>query len=263
MTEVSPVAANGDSHREGDSGRRKGRAPLPHDEPVEEGSPAAHRRPRRPAGTLQPLLLDAARQTFAERGYAGSTTRAIAGRAGVAEALLFRSFGSKANLFAEAVLLPMAELLEGCIPLLEHDIDQQIERLQRRLVDHLYQNVRRNRGLLLSLLTTSAFEPEVIAGHDAVSRMQYVVGEIAAACEDRLARTGVDVSDMDVQISSRAAIAMVFAASLFGDWLLRPGLPVITVDDVVDELSRLLLYGAFNLQREAPTADPCAPPPSR
>ena len=262
MTEASPITADRDSHPKGDSGRRKGRAPLPHDDPVYQGSPTADARPRRPAGTLQALLLDAARQTFAERGYARSTTRDISGRAGVAEALLFRNFGSKANLFAEAVLLPMAELLEGCIPLLEPDTDHQIDELQRRLVDHLYQNVRRNRGLLLSLLTTSAFEPEVIEGHDSVSRMQHVVGEIAAACEERLARTGVDVSDMNVQIWSRAAIGMVFAASLFGDWLLPPGLPVITVDDVVDELSRLVLYGASNLQPGARSTATCAPPPS-
>jgi AcrR family transcriptional regulator len=42
-------------------------------------------------------LVDAARNLFAERGYAATTTRAIADRAGVNEVTLFRRFGSKAG----------------------------------------------------------------------------------------------------------------------------------------------------------------------
>ncbi|WP_287371891.1 TetR/AcrR family transcriptional regulator [Oceanithermus sp.] len=48
-------------------------------------------------------LLEAALELLAERGYRGATTRAIAERAGVAEVTLFRRFGSKARLLAEAV----------------------------------------------------------------------------------------------------------------------------------------------------------------
>ncbi len=44
-------------------------------------------------------ILQAAAQIFAEQGYAGATTRAIATLAGVNEVTLFRHFGSKRNLF--------------------------------------------------------------------------------------------------------------------------------------------------------------------
>jgi len=48
-------------------------------------------------------LIKAGLELLSERGYKGATTRAIAERAGVAEVTLFRRFGNKANLIAEAV----------------------------------------------------------------------------------------------------------------------------------------------------------------
>jgi AcrR family transcriptional regulator len=48
-------------------------------------------------------LLEAAAQVFAESGFRGATTRRIAEVAGVNEVTLFRLFGSKAQLLAEAM----------------------------------------------------------------------------------------------------------------------------------------------------------------
>src|SRR5256885_16110443 len=65
------------------------------------------RRTRRSPQEVRELLLGAARSTFAARGYARSSTRDIAGTAGVSEALLFRHFGPKANLLGQGVLVPV------------------------------------------------------------------------------------------------------------------------------------------------------------
>lgn len=46
-------------------------------------------------------MLDAASLVFGERGYAGATTDVIADTAGVSQAYVVRTFGSKENLFAE------------------------------------------------------------------------------------------------------------------------------------------------------------------
>jgi AcrR family transcriptional regulator len=48
-------------------------------------------------------ILAAAMETFAEQGYRGAVTRAIAARAGVAEKTLFAHYGSKAALFTAAM----------------------------------------------------------------------------------------------------------------------------------------------------------------
>ncbi|MFD9424337.1 MULTISPECIES: TetR/AcrR family transcriptional regulator [unclassified Streptomyces] len=60
-------------------------------------------RGRRDAAATRERLLDAARDLFAERGYQRATVRAIAERAGVNQALLFRYFGSKQALLTEVV----------------------------------------------------------------------------------------------------------------------------------------------------------------
>jgi AcrR family transcriptional regulator len=70
-------------------------------------------RPRDSAATRQ-ALLEAARDLFATVGYDATTVRAVAERAGVNQALVFRYFGNKEGLFTEAVLeQAMALLAEG------------------------------------------------------------------------------------------------------------------------------------------------------
>lgn len=79
-------------------------------------------RPARPRDSVatREALLTAARDLFATVGYDGTTVRAVADRAGVNQALLFRYFGNKEGLFGEAILgeamgllkaTPQAELL--------------------------------------------------------------------------------------------------------------------------------------------------------
>ncbi|WP_306211681.1 TetR/AcrR family transcriptional regulator [Actinoplanes sp. RD1] len=48
-------------------------------------------------------ILEAARASFGERGFAGATVRDIAARAGVTHGLVLRQFGSKEQLFLAAV----------------------------------------------------------------------------------------------------------------------------------------------------------------
>ncbi|MFR9801052.1 TetR family transcriptional regulator [Pseudonocardia sp. RS010] len=72
-------------------------------------------RPRDSAATRRALLA-AGRELFARAGYEGTTVRAVAERAGVNQALLFRHFGSKEGLFAEAVTGQALDLLHDGPP---------------------------------------------------------------------------------------------------------------------------------------------------
>lgn len=72
-------------------------------------------RPRDSAATRRALLA-AGRELFASVGYEGTTVRAVAERAGVNQALLFRHFGSKEGLFAEAVTGQALDLLHDGPP---------------------------------------------------------------------------------------------------------------------------------------------------
>lgn len=63
---------------------------------------------RRGSPDTKAEILAAARGTFAERGYEGATIRAIASRAGVDPALVMHYFGSKEDLFAAALDVPVS-----------------------------------------------------------------------------------------------------------------------------------------------------------
>ena len=66
------------------------------------------RGPRSGDEDTRETILEAARATFAEAGYDRATIRRIATTAGVDPALVHHYFGSKEDLFAAAVHLPLA-----------------------------------------------------------------------------------------------------------------------------------------------------------
>jgi AcrR family transcriptional regulator len=72
-----------------------------------KGTAPAARRKRRSPGELNARILKAAAAEFRRAGYIGATTAAIAQKADVTEAQLFRYFGSKSNLFREAIFRPL------------------------------------------------------------------------------------------------------------------------------------------------------------
>lgn len=92
------------------------------------------RRGRRPGkADTRGEILDAARQLFAERGYAGASVRAIAGAAGVDPALVHHYFGTKERLFLASVELPV-DPREVLAPAIALGPDGMGERLVRAFV---------------------------------------------------------------------------------------------------------------------------------
>src|SRR2546423_14626306 len=92
------------------------------------------RRTRRSPQEVRELLLGAARSTFAARGYARSSTRDIAGTAGVSEALLFRHFGTKASLLELAIRDPIQGVMDAYVDrrpgdLTDHPAPPEVPRL--------------------------------------------------------------------------------------------------------------------------------------
>ena len=69
--------------------------------------PRRRGRPRGGESDTRSRILAASVEEFADHGYDAATIRGIAGRAGVDSALVHHYFGTKADLFAEAVGAPM------------------------------------------------------------------------------------------------------------------------------------------------------------
>ncbi|GAA2354531.1 TetR/AcrR family transcriptional regulator [Saccharopolyspora halophila] len=91
-------------------------------------------RRRKDAAATKDALLQAASELFSERGFSATTVRDVATRAGVNQALLFRYFGSKSELFASVLAHNSARMVTE-VP---------AEELPRRLLSDLLSAEERN-----------------------------------------------------------------------------------------------------------------------
>jgi AcrR family transcriptional regulator len=86
---------------------------------------AGRKRPGRPAGNsdTRERILDNARALFARNGIGNTSIRAVAAAAGVDSALVHHYFGTKEQLFAAAVRIPM-DPMEVIRPLREVPVEE-------------------------------------------------------------------------------------------------------------------------------------------
>lgn len=157
------------------------------------------------------MILDAARAEFAERGYSGATTRLIAKRAGVAEPLIFGNFGTKAALFAEAVIAPFNHRFDAFLQASEALPPDRAER-SAHFVHSLYPFLRENADLLHAMVKSGGdLDGSPLRGLDgyfarAVDRMR-----------SQYASRGLTF-DVPPELVVRYSFGMLAGAVLFGDW---------------------------------------------
>ncbi len=201
-------------------------------------------RTRRSSEEVEKLILESAQRLFSEKGFWGTTTREIADTAGVAEVLLFRHFGSKAELYSTSVVLPMIEFISHW---LADDWSQwdrrQVEDKQYEFNSRFYQIVADNRGLIMSYLAMSVFEADLISGLEHTARLRQTVDQLADRCSGLMSRMGIGAG-VNVRVSTRAALSMVLAMALLYD-LSDPPTPFPRAD-VITEMTQLMLYGSLN-----------------
>src|ERR671926_1887792 len=117
-------------------------------------TPRTGRRPG--ASSTREAILAAARRLFAERGYVGTSMRAIATEAGVDAALIVHFFGSKAGLLGEAIEWPFDP---------EEEMGRIVARGRRRMGEELARLVVRtwdregDRNAIMTLLRAATVEP--------------------------------------------------------------------------------------------------------
>lgn len=108
---------------------------------------------RLPAAERRAQLLDAATRVFAELGFRGATTKAIAAEAGVAEALIYRYFPSKEALF---------------IAVVDRTADRLVKATRGALDLHRTEPIR-------ALGTLLDFAREIVRDNETLARMVFVV----------------------------------------------------------------------------------------
>ena len=159
-------------------------------------------------------ILDAAARVYGEVGFRGATTRRIAAEAGVNEITLFRIFGSKASLLAEAVrcCAPPA----SAMPFLPETPEDPERELTAWAVQHL-ERLRRNAALIRTMLGELDERPDIASTVSVAPRCAHKL------LRDYLARLRYQGwIDDDVSIPTAAAMLV---GTLFADVMGRALMP--------------------------------------
>ena len=111
---------------------------------------ARQRRSRRSQAERREEILAAARRVFLTSGYAGATVREIAAEADVNDAVLYRSFSTKEQMFEEAVARPLEEAV--CAALQPASGDLEVRTVAEGFVCELLEAMGDIAPLLLAVL---------------------------------------------------------------------------------------------------------------
>lgn len=142
---------------------------------------------RLPASERRESILAAAVEVFGERGYTAATTDAIAQIAGISQAYVIRTFGSKEALFiatAERVVDQVAGVFRG---VLADSGDESQDRVEPKLGD-AYVRLAQDRGALVTLLHLFTLGQHPVIGpvaRDGFLRIYTVLRDEAGLSADR------------------------------------------------------------------------------
>lgn len=198
--------------------------------------PPKVKRNRRSRDEIRSRLLDAARELFAQKGYAGTSTREVSQRAEVAEILLFRHFGNKAGLYEEAVLSPFEHFVdEYATRWAGHSIGEKpLESALRDYVAMLYEFFASHRSLLLALQRGWQDSPKT-ADHlnQSFTRMQQVALEAAAE---------FGLPDRNFALTTQLIVGLIMSTAVHGE-LLLPAAEHDSSSAAIDRLCEYVLLG--------------------
>ena len=219
------------------------------------GMSTAPRASRRSTQEVRDLIVEAASEQFAERGYAQTTMRGIASAAEISLSVLYRQFPSKEGLFSATLLAPFISSFEEFAAAWGAQIEKpwEDERLVGEFVRDLYRNLIEHRHSIVLLLA---------AGEDSstelIAELQHSLAnglsELQLMAAHEADRRGW-FSPTTVRYSNALIIAMITGLVLIGPWLKD----ALGEDDelVIDAATRLAIHG----MRLAPPAE-LGPPPA-
>lgn len=169
---------------------------------------------RRDSAATRQALFDAAAELFAERGYRRTTVRDIAARAGANQALLFRYFGSKEDLFAEITRAGDTEINQ-------QDPHEFLVQMVDGLIDPQAPK-RRDQALLSTVRSLGADGKAPTIAGDVLSGYARLLSSLS--------------TEPDAELRAHLLLACLFGVGLMRG--LVPGQPIADADP--DDLRRLL-----------------------
>jgi AcrR family transcriptional regulator len=179
-------------------------------------------------------MLDAARTCFAQAGYAGTSTRQVAARAGVVENLIFKHFGTKAGLFEAAVVEPFRHAVDEfkTRSTLSGDEPLSGEMIARRYVESLYDLLEGHSELLLAVMGDRG-------GGEALLELMEELEQLGNSVMGAQRWPGANI-----KVLARLHFGMVVFNAAFGDALYPAGGGTPSREEVIDEMTAFLVHGS-------------------
>jgi TetR/AcrR family transcriptional regulator len=188
------------------------------------------RRPRRSADEQRKTILAAAREQFIKSGFAGTKMREIAAAADINDALLYRHFESKAQLFDHAICGPLAETVAHAFAPASGEED--VKALSQRFMGELLEAMREILPLLIVVLADAERGEEFYR-----KRLRPAIDEVVEATRANLELW--EHQRFDPELVVRIAWGACWVLAL--DERLGGG-PVLA-DDVVDSVLDIIWSG--------------------
>ncbi len=192
-------------------------------------------------------IIESARRVFAANGFAGTRTRDIADEAGINEAMLYRHFSSKEELFEASVLESIDEAMANAL--------QNAKEIVRGLAGseaQIYDAINRFMTDLAviavdlgPLIGATAFGPDSPVRSKLIERLDalfVVATKITEAGIPDLIKDGVDV-----RLSHENTFGAIWFTAAMSQWLGRE----IDKEAIVDQLMDMLYDGVIIRQQSA------------
>jgi AcrR family transcriptional regulator len=203
-------------------------------------------RRRRGFDEMHHALLNAAVDVFALRGYSGATTSEIARRAATSEALLFRHFRSKADLFEAAVVAPFASFVARYADSWARREDPHSPELMAyEFVTWTFCKLREHRTLALALLGSVLHDNGIDDHRDTFKQL---IADCMAVLDHEAMSSGW--ADVDVAVTTRIILSGLMSAALFKEFMFESP---EEVDDqlILDQYVAFVLHGIQRAEKPA------------
>jgi AcrR family transcriptional regulator len=206
----------------------------------------SRRHARRPPQEVRALILEAAHRLFTEHGYHGTKTRVIAEAAEVGESVVFRNFGSKAELFQAAILMPFTDFLSRWAASWDRrpPASSDPEEITRSFVKGFYGFASEHRELLLVLIAAQARGGDPALAKVATEMSERFADGLGVMRRVLLSQGKAREYDhLDPPVTVAVAVGSVLSVILLADWLFPTYEKRPSKARQIEELTQLLLHG--------------------
>lgn len=197
------------------------------------------RRKRRSSEEVADRIIEAAAEEFELAGYSGATTAAIARRAEVTEAQIFRFYQSKQDLFRAAIFTPLnrhfAEFHARNVAV--PGDEGSMREMARRYICELQDFIAQHSRMLMSLIVASAYTPDSTEGVGDLEGLRRYFESGAAMMTSRMGGH----ARVEPALMVRVSFAAVLANLMFKDWLFPQGM--FSQDEIRDAIVDFVIDG--------------------